>query len=73
MSRLLSRRLVLAAVPLTIALAASGCGAGDPSAKGGEKQLRVGVTVYDMSSFISQGQEGMNAFAKANNIQLLWN
>lgn len=64
---------MLAAVPLTLALAAAGCGAGDPSAKGGAKQLRVGVTVYDMSSFISQGQEGMNAFAKANNIQLLWN
>ena len=56
-----------------VALAA--CGAGDPNANKdtGEKQLRVGVTVYDMSSFITQGQEGMQAFAKANNIELLWN
>lgn len=35
--------------------------------------LRVGVTVYDMSSFITQGQEGMEAFAEANGIELLWN
>lgn len=35
--------------------------------------MQVGVTVYDMSSFITQGQEGMNAFADANNIELLWN
>ena len=26
-----------------------------------------------MSSFITQGQEGMQAFAKDNNIELLWN
>ncbi|NQW32177.1 MAG: substrate-binding domain-containing protein [Actinomycetales bacterium] len=34
---------------------------------------RVGVTVYDMSSFITQGQEGMQSFADANGIELLWN
>jgi ribose transport system substrate-binding protein len=36
-------------------------------------KIRIGVTVYDMSSFITQGKEGMDAYAKANNIQLLWN
>lgn len=46
------------------------CGAGDPNANAG---MRVGVTVYDMSSFITQGEEGMQAYAKANNIELLWN
>lgn len=67
-----ARRLWLATVALlTFALAA--CGAGDPSAHNGEKQLRVGVTVYDMSSFITQGQEGMQSYAKDNNIELLWN
>jgi ribose transport system substrate-binding protein len=67
------RRLGLALIPLTL-FATAACGAGDPAAQqGGKKQLRVGVTVYDMSSFITQGQEGMNAYAKANNIQLLWN
>ena len=53
------------------------CGAGDStaqSAAGGKAApLRVGVTVYDMSSFITQGQEGMKAYAAANNIELLWN
>src|ERR1700754_1343767 len=74
MSSSLLRRIGIAAVPVTLAVATAACGAGDPSAQsGGEQQLRVGVTVYDMSSFISQGQEGMNAYAAANNIQLLWN
>lgn len=35
--------------------------------------IKIGVTVYDMSSFITQGKEGMVAFASKNNIQLLWN
>jgi len=35
--------------------------------------IPIGVTVYDMSSFITQGKEGMVAFAKKNNIKLLWN
>ena len=68
----LARRLWLAAITL-LTLAVAACGAGDPSAQNGEKQLRVGVTVYDMSSFITQGQEGMQAYAKDNNIELLWN
>ena len=68
----LARRLWLAAIAL-LTLAVAACGAGDPSAQNGQKQLRVGVTVYDMSSFITQGQEGMQAYAKDNNIELLWN
>jgi ribose transport system substrate-binding protein len=36
-------------------------------------KIKIGVTVYDMSSFITQGKEGMEAFAKVNSIQLLWN
>ena len=69
-----ARRLWLAVIPLLMVVLAA-CGAGDPNAHKdtGEKQLRVGVTVYDMSSFITQGQEGMQAFAKDNNIELLWN
>lgn len=56
------------------ALALAGCGAGDPSAsKGGEGQLTIGVSVYDMSSFVSQGKEGIDAYAAANNINVLWN
>jgi ribose transport system substrate-binding protein len=73
MSSRILRRIGLAAIPLALVASTTACGAGDPSAQGGEQPLRVGVTVYDMSSFITQGQEGMNAYAKANNIQLLWN
>ena len=63
---------VLSAV---LALGTAACGAGDESAnKGsdGTQNLRIGVTVYDMSSFITQGQEGMKSLAKADGIDLLW-
>ena len=39
----------------------------------GNAHYRIGVTVYGQSNFIAQGQEGMMAYAKANNIDLLWN
>ncbi|HEV7419490.1 MAG TPA: substrate-binding domain-containing protein [Mycobacterium sp.] len=47
------------------------CGAGDTGAN--KNTTRIGVTVYDMSSFITAGKEGMDTYAKANNIELLWN
>ncbi|MDT5324320.1 MAG: ribose transport system substrate-binding protein, partial [Mycobacterium sp.] len=47
------------------------CGAGDTESNSGK--TRIGVTVYDMSSFITAGKEGMDAYAKANDIELLWN
>jgi ribose transport system substrate-binding protein len=58
-----------------VLMSTAACGAGDESANNasGDNPLRVGVTVYDMSSFITQGQEGMESYAKANNIDLLWN
>ena len=54
---------------------AAGGGTGSAASAGGGagKQVKIGVTVYDMSSFITQGKEGMEAYAKANNIELLWN
>jgi ribose transport system substrate-binding protein len=65
----------LSAIALSATLAA--CGAGDtsaqPSTGGGAPPTRIGVTVYDMSSFITAGKEGMESYAKANNIELLWN
>jgi len=63
-------QLMLTAVP--VALAASACGAGDPSAASGNA-ITVGVTVYDMSSFITQGKQGMEAYAAARDITLQWN
>lgn len=65
--------LTAVAVPLTA------CGAGDPTAgggggdAGGAQPLRIGVSVYNMSSFITAGKEGMEAYAEANDIELLWN
>ena len=79
----LSRRTLFAGSfgvgALSLALAA--CGAGDPNADtggdsasdGGSGSLRIGVSVYDMSSFITAGREGMDAYAEANDIELLWN
>lgn len=49
----------------------SGCGAGDPATD--SNTLTIGVTVYDMSSFITQGKEGMDVYAAANGISLRWN
>jgi ribose transport system substrate-binding protein len=63
-----------------LALTLGACGAGDPNAQqggggseGGKERVRVGVTVYNMSSFITEGKEGMDQYAKDNNIELLWN
>jgi ribose transport system substrate-binding protein len=77
MSRL---RTLLAGVGAgALALSMAACGAGDPTrdsaggSGGSGGSLRIGVTVYDMSSFITAGKEGMDAYAKAHDIQLLWN
>lgn len=71
------KRLIRSSVAVVVtvgALALSACGAGDPSkTSAGGPEKRVGVTVYDMSSFISQGKEGMQSYADKNHIQLLWN
>jgi ribose transport system substrate-binding protein len=61
----------VAAVASAGALTLTGCGAGDTTAS--SDTTRIGVTVYDMSSFITAGKEGMEAYAKANNIELVWN
>ncbi|MBS1694985.1 MAG: substrate-binding domain-containing protein [Actinobacteria bacterium] len=47
------------------------CGAGDTEAN--SDKTRIGVTVYDMSSFVTAGKEGMEAYAKAKDIELVWN
>jgi ribose transport system substrate-binding protein len=62
-------RLVVVIAALMV-MGAAGCGAGAQSAGGGG--LRIGVTVYDMTSFITQGKEGMDAYAKARNASLTW-
>lgn len=60
--------VLVGGIACAMALTTTACGAGDTSSS----KLRVGVAVYDMSSFITQGKEGMQTYAKANGIQLLW-
>jgi len=60
------------------ALVLTGCGAGDPSANQstndkGQKPITIGVSVYDMSSFVTEGKEGVDTYAAQNNIKILWN
>jgi ribose transport system substrate-binding protein len=79
MSRFTTIAAGIGAIALALPLAA--CGAGDPTANtgggaesgDGQEAVRIGVTVYNMSSFITEGQEGMKSYADANNIELLWN
>ncbi|MCZ8381020.1 substrate-binding domain-containing protein [Mycobacterium sp. CPCC 205372] len=54
-----------------LALGLTACGAGDTEAN--SDATRIGVSVYDMSSFITAGKEGMDTYADANNIELVWN
>lgn len=59
------------AAAATLGLSMTACGAGDPEAN--SDSTRIGVSVYDMSSFITAGKEGMEAYAEDNNIELVWN
>lgn len=81
-------RSALFAVTAVAALGLSGCAAssisetesaGESSSSGDSgssseicTDLTIGVTPYGMSSFITQGQEGMGSYAEANNIELRW-
>lgn len=74
-----SYRTLAASIAILSVTALTACGAGDTSAgqaganaDDGER-LRIGVTAYDMTSFITAGKDGMDAYAEANNIELLWN
>lgn len=74
------RTLALASAATSL-LAVTACGAGDPNkastnpaaAPGAPKTVKIGVSVYDMSSFITAGKEGVDTYAKANNVNVLWN
>jgi ribose transport system substrate-binding protein len=68
--RLTTKLAAIASAGL-LGLGLTACGAGDTEAKDGK--TRIGVTVYDMSSFITAGKDGMDTYAKANNIELVWN
>ena len=68
--RLTTKLGVVASAGL-LTLGMTACGAGDTEANSGT--TRIGVTVYDMSSFITAGKDGMETYAKANDIELVWN
>jgi ribose transport system substrate-binding protein len=67
----LATKLGVIASAGVLGLGMTACGAGDPNAN--KATHRIGVTVYDMSSFITAGKEGMDTYAKANDIELVWN
>ncbi|WP_422746764.1 substrate-binding domain-containing protein [Mycobacterium sp. WMMD1722] len=67
----LPTKMFAVASAAAIGLGMTACGAGDTAAN--SDTTRVGVTVYDMSSFITAGKEGMDQYAKDNNIELVWN
>jgi ribose transport system substrate-binding protein len=67
----LTTKFVTIAAAGVLGLGLSGCGAGDTEAN--SDTTRIGVSVYDMSSFITAGKEGMDQYAKDNNIELVWN
>ncbi|VEG51215.1 monosaccharide ABC transporter substrate-binding protein, CUT2 family [Mycolicibacterium aurum] len=68
--RLTTRIAAIASVG-ALGLGLTACGAGDTTAN--SDTTRIGVSVYDMSSFITAGKEGMDAYAADNNIELVWN
>jgi len=68
--RLTTKFVAIASAGL-LGVGLTACGAGDTESNNGK--TRIGVTVYDMSSFITAGKEGMDQYAKDNNIELLWN
>lgn len=67
----LSAKLISVASAAALGFGMTGCGAGDTGAN--SDATRIGVSVYDMSSFITAGKEGMEAYAEDNNIELVWN
>jgi ribose transport system substrate-binding protein len=69
-----SKTRSVAVLAALVAFGVAGCGAGDSSAgaSGGKAQPKIGVTVYDMTSFITQGKEGMDSYAKARGVNLTW-
>lgn len=67
----LSTKITVIASTGVLGLGLTACGAGAAEADPATK--RIGVTVYDMSSFITAGKDGMDTYAKANDIELSWN
>ncbi|WP_433499117.1 substrate-binding domain-containing protein [Sphaerimonospora sp. CA-214678] len=67
--------MLAVAAAAALALGMSGCSTSDsPGSAGGDgDRVRIGVTVYGQDNFAAQGKEGIDAYAKARDIELLWN
>lgn len=65
--------LVSAAVMSLTACTSGGTPTDTASGNSGDKHLTIGVTVYNMSSFISAGKDGIDQYAKDNDITIQWN
>lgn len=61
------------AAPSSAPAPASAPAASSPAAANPNKPITIGVTVYNMSSFISAGKDGIDQYAKDNNITIQWN
>jgi ribose transport system substrate-binding protein len=64
-------RIVALGATVSTALMLTACSSDAEGSTDGS--IRIGVTAYEMTSFITAGKEGMDAYAKANDIELLWN
>lgn len=66
-----TKLIATTALALGVALGATACSGGP--AEESEYSYRIGVAMYADDVFSSQGREGMEAYAAARNIDLLWN
>jgi len=64
----ITRRFAMVAIGATM-VALTGCAA---SSEAAANTTRIGISVYANSSFITQGHEGVDAYAAENNIEVLW-
>ncbi|MFD0556183.1 monosaccharide ABC transporter substrate-binding protein (CUT2 family) [Stackebrandtia endophytica] len=61
------RRVLASAAAAAVAIGLVGC------AESNDDRIRIGVTVYGQDNFATQGREGIEAYAEARDIELLWN
>jgi ribose transport system substrate-binding protein len=64
----MTRKFAMIAVGATL-VALTGCAA---STEVASDKTRIGISVYANSSFITQGHEGVDAYAAENDIEVLW-
>ncbi|HIW63070.1 MAG TPA: substrate-binding domain-containing protein [Candidatus Stackebrandtia excrementipullorum] len=64
----LKRRAAAVAAAAVLTVGIAGC-----SDAADDDTIRIGVTVYGQDNFATQGKEGIEAYAEARDIELLWN